>query len=166
MGNPPSPALWDEAGDPRKTFCTLSAHEGAPRKLPLLAWGFSSAVRLGSTLRILLDQSRRKSKSPPNQNRVGRGTLVFIGYSECLPGPPAVSPNAVTSSNTIRDATTMARRAAVIDCPGLIITTSFEIPNRVGFRTSCHCGGCRVHDLATCDRVDCYGLIIHTVPQP
>ena len=51
--------------------------------------GVSSAVRFGSTFRILPDQKGRKSKSPPNQPMVGRGTLGFIDYSECLPGPPA-----------------------------------------------------------------------------
>jgi hypothetical protein len=54
-----------------------------------LAWGFSLAPRLYSSFRILPDPNQRKSKSPPNQPMVGRGTLECIDYSECLPGPPA-----------------------------------------------------------------------------
>ena len=51
-----------------------NTHVGAPCNLRLVAWGFSSAVPSGSRLRILRVQEQRKSKSPPNQPMVGRGT--------------------------------------------------------------------------------------------
>ena len=56
-------------------------HEGAPCKLRLLAWGFLFAVPLGSRFRILLDPKQQKSKSPPNQPMVGRGTLKCFPLS-------------------------------------------------------------------------------------
>jgi hypothetical protein len=64
--------------------------------------GVSSAVRFGATFRILPDQKGRKSKSPPNQPMVGRGTLGFIDYSECLPGPPVHPPCPGTFSSATR----------------------------------------------------------------
>ena len=37
----------------------------------------------------VFDQEQQKSKSPPNQLTVGRGTLGCVSYSNGLPGPPA-----------------------------------------------------------------------------
>ena len=71
-----------------------------PQATVSCAWGFPSPVRFDSRFRILLNPQPTKVKIPARHNRwLGAcperkskgGTLVCFDYSECLPGPPALS---------------------------------------------------------------------------
>ena len=85
------------SGVPREPISFISAGRVARATLTRVphatfVWlhgGFRRQCDSVPSLGYFPNRKRRKSKPPPNQMMVGRGTPVFIDYSERLPGPPA-----------------------------------------------------------------------------